>query len=43
MIECGGVEGEKVGALDIGEMVFFSKTEKTRNNFLTTSLGYVAR
>ena len=42
-IGCGNVEGEKVGALDIGEMVFFSKVEKTWNNFLTTSPGYIVR
>ena len=32
-IGCGSVEGEKVGVLDIDEMAFFSKAEKTRNNF----------
>ena len=42
-IGCGNVEGEKVGALDIGEMAFFSKAEKTRNNFLATSLEYIVR
>ena len=42
-IGCGNVEGEKVGALDNGEMVFFSKAEKTRDNFLATSLEYIVR
>ena len=42
-IGCGSVEGEKVGVLDIGVMAFFSKAEKTRNNFLATGLEYIVR
>ena len=42
-IGCGSLEGEKVSVLDIGEMAFFSKAEKTRNNFLATSLEYIVR
>ena len=42
-IGCGSVEGEKDGVLDIGEMAFFSRAEKTRNNFLATSLEYIVR
>ena len=42
-VGCGSVEGEKVGVLDIGEMAFFSKAEKTHNNFLAMSLRYIVR